>query len=184
MGMATLITELFLMPLVAFVIGLFMVLMMRKIGARLQRRIGPPFFQPLIDIKRYLSPEQVKEHLRKGATPDRIMGMTTWDKLNATIHLALNHQNLADLEKTTYQATTVVFYLLINYVKLLPYTWLGQFTAGNLTTSAVMLPVAFAGMLSGVWVHDRVPQALFYRICYCLLFLTGLKLLYDGLSGL
>ena len=88
------------------------------------------------------------------------------------------------LEKTTYQATTVVFYLMINYVKLLPYTWLGQFTAGNLITSAALLPVAFAGILAGVWVHDRVPQALFYRICYCLLFLTGLKLLYDGFSAL
>ena len=38
--------------------------------------------------------------------------------------------------------------------------------------------------LAGVWVHDRVPQALFYRICYALLFVTGLKLLYDGVAGL
>ena len=45
-----LILELLLMPLVAFVIGLGMVLMMRKIAARLQRRVGPPFFQPIYDI--------------------------------------------------------------------------------------------------------------------------------------
>lgn len=44
------ILELTLMPLVAFIVGLFMVLMMRKIAARLQRRVGPPFFQPLFDI--------------------------------------------------------------------------------------------------------------------------------------
>jgi len=42
--------ELVLMPLVAFVAGLFMVLMMRKIAARIQRRIGPPLLQPLYDI--------------------------------------------------------------------------------------------------------------------------------------
>jgi len=42
--------ELTLMPLVAFVVGMGMVLMLRKIGARLQRRVGPPFFQPLYDI--------------------------------------------------------------------------------------------------------------------------------------
>ncbi|MEA3290725.1 MAG: NADH-quinone oxidoreductase subunit H [Pseudomonadota bacterium] len=48
--MFELIIELVLMPLVAFVVGLFMVLMMRKIGARLQRRVGPPFLQPLYDI--------------------------------------------------------------------------------------------------------------------------------------
>ena len=45
-----LLLELILMPLVAFVIGLGMVLMMRKIAARIQRRIGPPFLQPLYDI--------------------------------------------------------------------------------------------------------------------------------------
>jgi len=50
MSITELLLELVLMPLVAFVIGLFMVLMMRKIGARLQRRVGPPLFQPLYDI--------------------------------------------------------------------------------------------------------------------------------------
>ncbi len=45
-----LLAELLFMPLIAFVVGLFLVLMYRKISARLQRRIGPPFFQPLYDI--------------------------------------------------------------------------------------------------------------------------------------
>lgn len=45
-----LLAELLLMPLVAFIIGMLMVLMMRKIAAGIQRRIGPPFFQPLYDI--------------------------------------------------------------------------------------------------------------------------------------
>ena len=42
--------ELIFMPLIAFIVGMLMVLMMRKIAARLQRRVGPPFFQPLYDI--------------------------------------------------------------------------------------------------------------------------------------
>ncbi|TCJ18926.1 NADH-quinone oxidoreductase subunit H [Parasulfuritortus cantonensis] len=50
MNVASLLVELVLMPLVAFVVGLAMVLMMRRIAARLQRRVGPPFFQPLFDI--------------------------------------------------------------------------------------------------------------------------------------
>jgi len=88
------------------------------------------------------------------------------------------------MEKTRYQATTVIFFLVINYVKLVPYSWLGQFTLSNLATSAALLPAAVAGILAGVWVHDRVPQALFFRLCYLLLFLSGLKLLWDGLAGL
>lgn len=45
-----LILELTLMPLIAFVAGMGMVLMMRRIAARLQRRVGPPLLQPLYDI--------------------------------------------------------------------------------------------------------------------------------------
>ncbi|HFD78827.1 MAG TPA: NADH-quinone oxidoreductase subunit H [Gammaproteobacteria bacterium] len=50
MNLSELLIELLLMPLVAFVIGLGMVLMMRKIAARLGRRIGPPLLQPIYDI--------------------------------------------------------------------------------------------------------------------------------------
>jgi len=45
-----LLAELVLMPLVAFVVGMAMVLMMRRIAARIQRRVGPPLLQPLYDI--------------------------------------------------------------------------------------------------------------------------------------
>ncbi|MBL3601574.1 MAG: NADH-quinone oxidoreductase subunit H [gamma proteobacterium endosymbiont of Lamellibrachia anaximandri] len=50
MSIQILLMELVLMPLVAFVVGLFLVLMLRRIGAKLQRRVGPPMMQPLYDI--------------------------------------------------------------------------------------------------------------------------------------
>ncbi len=50
MSISHLLLELILMPLVAFFVGLLMVLMMRRIGARIQRRVGPPFLQPVYDI--------------------------------------------------------------------------------------------------------------------------------------
>ncbi|MEA3276193.1 MAG: complex I subunit 1 family protein [Pseudomonadota bacterium] len=50
MDWTEIVLELVLMPLVAFVVGLFMVLMMRKIAAKIQRRVGPPVLQPLYDI--------------------------------------------------------------------------------------------------------------------------------------
>jgi len=87
------------------------------------------------------------------------------------------------LPKTQYQATTVAFFLLVNYVKLVPYTALGLFTGQNLATSAVLFPVAVAGILAGIWLHNRVPTGLFYAACYVFLALTGVKLIYDGLAG-
>ncbi len=50
MNISELLAELVLMPLIAFIVGMFMVLMMRRVGARLQRRVGPPLLQPLYDI--------------------------------------------------------------------------------------------------------------------------------------
>ncbi len=62
MHWAELALELTLMPLVAFVVGLFMVLMMRKIAARLQRRVGPPLLQPLYDIVKLHSKHTQTSH--------------------------------------------------------------------------------------------------------------------------
>lgn len=50
------------MPLVAFAVGLAMVLMLRKIAARLQRRIGPPFLQPVYDIIKLYSKKTQISH--------------------------------------------------------------------------------------------------------------------------
>jgi len=57
-----LVLELVLMPLIAFVVGLGLVLMLRKIAARLQRRVGPPLLQPLWDIIKLHAKETQTSH--------------------------------------------------------------------------------------------------------------------------
>lgn len=87
------------------------------------------------------------------------------------------------LDKAVFVGTTVVFFTVINLVKLVPYAWLGLFDASNLATSAVLAPLAPVGIFAGLWLMRRIPQEPFYRICYVMLVLVGLKLLYDGLLG-
>ena len=84
------------------------------------------------------------------------------------------------MDKTLFVGTTVVLFTLVNYVKLIPYAWLGQFHVSNLLTALVLLPLAPLGILLGVWLHKRVSTLWFYRICYVLLFMTGLRLLWHG----
>jgi uncharacterized protein len=88
------------------------------------------------------------------------------------------------LDKAVMVGTTVVFFAVINLVKLVPYTWLGLFDARNLTTSLVLAPLAPVGIGLGVYLMRRVDEALFYRICYGLLLIVGVKLLYDGARGI
>lgn len=88
------------------------------------------------------------------------------------------------LEKTTYQASTVLIFWFINLVKVIPYAQLGLFTEETLTISAWLAPVAFGGMLLGVWGHRRLPQGVYFAMVRVMLLGTGAKLCWDGLSGL
>lgn len=87
------------------------------------------------------------------------------------------------INRTQFVATTVVFFAVVNYVKLLPYAWLGQFDASNLKTSMVLAPLAPLGIGMGVWLHNRVTDRFFFRLAYTMLFVVGVKLIYDGSTG-
>lgn len=75
-----------------------------------------------------------------------------------------------------------MFFFVVTYVELVPYYFIGQLNAGNLTTSLPFAPVAPLGVLLGVWLHRRISAQLFYRVCYALLFATGAKLFFDALT--
>lgn len=87
------------------------------------------------------------------------------------------------LDKTLLVGTSVMFFAVVNWVKLVPYYMLDQLNPGNLGTSLILLPLAPIGMLLGFWLHNIVPEKPFYRIIYAMIFLVGLKLLWDGLTG-
>lgn len=84
------------------------------------------------------------------------------------------------LQRTLFVGTTVLLFAVINYVKLIPYTWLGLFHANNLLASLVLLPAAVIGFLAGIWLHKNVSEVIFYRVCYLFLFFVGIKLVLDG----
>lgn len=88
------------------------------------------------------------------------------------------------LDKTLYVGTTVILFFTINWVKLIPYSWLGLFDATTLLTALILLPLAPVGIYLGIWLHSRIPQDLFYTLCYGFLFATGCKLLWDGSRGI
>ncbi len=84
------------------------------------------------------------------------------------------------IDKTLLVGTSAVFFLIVNYVKLIPYYALGQLNAGNLTTALVFAPLAPLGIWLGVWLHRRISDAAFYNVSYALLFATGVKLIWDA----
>ncbi|TAN00446.1 MAG: sulfite exporter TauE/SafE family protein [Rhizobiaceae bacterium] len=84
----------------------------------------------------------------------------------------------------TYTATSVVFFAVVNALKVLPYFALGELDIGNLLAASVLTPVAVASTVAGAAVVKRMRAEIFYPVTYALVFLLSLKLLYDGVAGL
>ncbi len=92
--------------------------------------------------------------------------------------LLLSH----DLPKKKFVGTNSYLFGSINLLKCIPYFFLGQFSAENLTLSAWLMPFVLVGIPMGFWLNNIVSLLLFNRIIYSALTLIGLKLIWDGLA--
>ena len=88
------------------------------------------------------------------------------------------------LDKLTLVGTTVIFFAILNWMKVIPYFALGQFSARNFATSAVLLPLAVAANFLGVWLVHKTPTEHFYRIAYVLMAVIAVALLWQGARGM
>jgi uncharacterized protein len=88
------------------------------------------------------------------------------------------------MDARAYTGTNVAFFAIVNAIKLVPYFALGQFDRANLSTSALLAPLAILATLAGAALIKRMSTGTFYKITYALAFLVGLKLVWDGLSHL
>jgi uncharacterized membrane protein YfcA len=88
------------------------------------------------------------------------------------------------MAKLRFVGTATVFFALVNYMKLVPFFALGQFSAENIETSLVLMPLAIATNFLGVWLVRITPTEIFYRIAYGLVFLIALALIESGMHDL
>ncbi len=85
------------------------------------------------------------------------------------------------LSPVKFTATMAFYFFVINLAKWIPYGLLGLLDWRNMVTSLALLPLAPIGVWAGVRLARRISQAWFYRFLYLGMFLTGVKLLWDGL---
>jgi uncharacterized protein len=84
------------------------------------------------------------------------------------------------LPKLTLVGTYTIYFAVLNWVKIVPYFALGQFSMANLAISTALLPIAIAANFAGIWLVRRTPTGLFYQIAYVLVFLISLELIGSG----
>ena len=162
------------------------------IGALLFRYMSPGFIKLLLGViavcftleywfrtKLHGEPAMKGPNILTGSLAAAVGGFTSFIAHSGSppISMYLLPQRL---HRTLFVGTTVLLFTVINYVKLIPYAWLGLFHGNNLLTSLVLLPGAVIGFLAGIWLHNNVSEEIFYRVCYVFLFLVGIKLILDG----
>ena len=88
------------------------------------------------------------------------------------------------LPKMTFVGTSAIYFATLNWMKVIPYIALGQFSTKGLATSLVLVPLALAANQFGFWVVRRTPQETFYKIILVVMFAIGIALLRAGVLGL
>lgn len=86
------------------------------------------------------------------------------------------------LDKSAFVGTMIIVFTVINAFKYIPYAALGLFTQQNLLASLFLAPAAYLGMWLGIKTNRYIDQAFFFKVIYVLILLTGLKLVYDGVT--
>lgn len=85
------------------------------------------------------------------------------------------------LPKAQFLATAVIFFAVINVIKLIPYTLLNQFNSDNLLIAALLMPFGWVGVRLGLVIQRNINDRLFYRIILLLLLAIGTKLIFDAI---
>jgi uncharacterized membrane protein YfcA len=80
------------------------------------------------------------------------------------------------LPRQLFVGTNVIFFFILNLVKLVPYGALGLLRVGNVSTILLLAPLTFLGVQLGVWLNRHFSDRWFTYIIYAMLLLTGLEL--------
>jgi len=82
-----------------------------------------------------------------------------------------------NLPRDLFVGTTVLFFTVVNLVKLVPYGALGLLEVGNLLTILILSPFCYIGVRLGLYLNGRFTDTWFNRVVYTLLLLTGTQLI-------
>lgn len=88
------------------------------------------------------------------------------------------------LDPRVYTGTAVVFFAIVNAVKVVPYAALGQFDARTMLSALVLLPLAALAVVVGAALVRRMRTEVFYPFMLAMVALVGVRLVYDGVRSI
>lgn len=85
------------------------------------------------------------------------------------------------LPKMVFAGTTTIVFAAINLAKVAPYASLQPYTVDVFKLSAVLLPMALAGTVTGRLFTRTVPEKWFFLAVHLVLFILSLRLMLKGI---
>jgi len=134
----------------------------------------------------------LKLHERRLAEPPSIVKGTFWGLISGFTSF-VSHAGGTPLQvyllpqrlpNTVYVATSVMFFAAVNLAKVIPYAALGQFNLANMSTMAILLPLAPIATLIGIRLTRSIKQEPFYHLAHACLMVISIKLIWDAASTL
>jgi len=86
------------------------------------------------------------------------------------------------MDRMRFVGTTVIFFTLVNGVKLIPYGLLHVITRDTLRASLALAAFVPAGVFLGIWMNTRINEKWFNPVVYGVLFLAGIDLIQKNLT--
>lgn len=81
------------------------------------------------------------------------------------------------LPRNVFVGTTVIAFMVINLVKLIPYSILGLLRMSNLLTILILAPLIYVGVRLGIYLNRHFSEKWFNVVIYTLLVLTAIQLI-------
>ncbi|MBU3621043.1 sulfite exporter TauE/SafE family protein [Polynucleobacter sp. CS-Odin-A6] len=82
-----------------------------------------------------------------------------------------------------YTSTLGIFFTVLNFGKLLPYTYLDLLNLNQLATSILLLPLVPVGVYLGFYLAKKISAKWYYIVIQLFLLAASMKLIADGLGA-
>jgi uncharacterized membrane protein YfcA len=87
-----------------------------------------------------------------------------------------------DLVKERFAATMVYFFLLLNFIKWVPFIAFGRFSRAELLSELWVIPLLPVGVILGFQIVRRMPERSYRRLINLTLALSSSVLIWQGIA--
>ena len=85
-----------------------------------------------------------------------------------------------NITRQAFLGTVAVFFSICNFLKIVPYWYLGIFNFDLIGLTSLFIPISFVGLFVGRIINHFLTDRIFFIIVYITIFALGVRLIWTG----